>query len=210
MTTRRILNKSRRKIKTIIIILIILLIILIGFIIKNSLYSKERIIQKLIYGMNNLNYTCNDPNTQSTIRVFGKKEKIINTDESQVYSDYENGISIYVSPENIEEKYNNNGIEEMQYYKSIIGPYFDNDNYEYRYVKKEYYNSQKCIVIESKIKLEDNRNVIIRFWINNSLYIVEKMENYIESDGKIYTTRVEEYDYHTNENTLNDVQIQNK
>lgn len=198
---------SKSKIKTLIIIILIILMVFVIYLLKLKSYSKDKVFQKLILGLDNLNYTYFINNGNNKIQVFGKYEKKIYDEDEIEYFDYGQKDTYYTyNSSKFMMEYYNKGIEDMDYYQKFIKYYFENDDYSYYYKGKKDFNGQKCIII-------DFRNIVeplagsegILMWINDSLNIVEKIEYYYYNDGKenVYDTTV--YSFHTNENKLEDV-----
>lgn len=207
---KRISGKELKRTKQLIAICVMVLIISMIFLIISRAHSKQRILNKLLAGMDNLNYSYLADDEVTSVKVFGKKEKRINQENDVVtYVDYETNYSLDVfEEEQYKEEYTNNGIEEMPYYQQFIKAYFMSNGYDYKYIGKEHENSKEYIVVEFKDKSEvDGRRFIARLWIDNSLYIVAKEETFIEKNKERIPANEYVYNYYTNENTLSDVQV---
>lgn len=208
-------NKQEKlgKLKIIILLCSIALVALLILDIITVSHSEEKVLEKLIAGIDHLNYTYtidNNNGEKAIEKVIGKKMKEILSNGEEHYVDYEKKETIIVYTEaQHKEKITNEGITEMPYYQEVIKPYFNNEFYQYQYLGKKTMNSQKYIVIEFKDKeMAKGRYVVVRLWIEPNLYLVEKMETYLDYDGdEMIMVDEKEYHYHTNENKLEDVQI---
>ena len=202
-------NKGRvnkKTIKLVILLLIVVLIAMISIFIVLKLHSREYISSRLLKGIDNLNYTYVDEKYR-TVQVLGKLEKVTADDGEIIYRDYENKTTIDAfSEDNYKEKSSNNGIEDMDYYKTVLKIIFDS-HYTYQYNGTKEDNGQKYVIIDLQETSGKGTKMGVLVWINNSLNLVEKMEYYTvnDKDYKVYETI--ECSYHTNENTLTDVQV---
>ena len=119
-------KKLRKKILLIIILLILLLLILVITMKNlNSSTSKE-MLNRLISGLDNLNYTYNDG--EMDIHIVGKYGKG-STLETEKYIDYNDKITRELYSDHFMEEYQNNGFKDMEYYKEYIEYYFSNNMY---------------------------------------------------------------------------------
>ena len=209
MANSKKLNVNR--IKILIIITTIILVLLFIILERMHSNSKEAIIKRLISGIDNLNYSYTIDGEEASIKVLGKKavKEFLNKDT--IYIDYEKKSSVLVDPENkYAEYYENKGIEEMQYYKDFIDCFYQ-EYYEYKYIGKKDLNGKECIVVELVNKnYAFNRTNSIVIWINDSLNIVEKVENYNynKKDKKLVDEKV--FAFNTGTVSLEDVNISEK
>lgn len=202
--TRKNLKKYIRF--SIVLIFIILIVVLIRAIILNFI-GKEKIMNRLILGLNNLNfaYTSNDGETE--VYVYGKYEKRINSKET-IYNDYENKITrvIYQDSTYMDE-YSNNGYTDMDYYKQFIDDYFNNDYYDYKYIGKKKIKDVKCTVVRF---LGASKAYEIYIWIDDSTNLVKKIEKYFLD--KSYSNKKEkildqDWDFNTGSGNVDDIKI---
>ena len=199
-------KKLKRKIKLFIILLFLILITFLIILQRTRIISKEGVLDILIFGINNLNYTEETDNKK--VQVFGKKEKISDSEaESETYNDYENNNSKYVhaSSKYFSESLNN-GIEDMSYYKNYISPYFENDKYNYKYIGKKKIDGKKCIVVEFST---EEKSEEINLYIDTTTNLIVKIEKYknntiLDKKEKVFE---EKYNFSSGSNTLKDVTI---
>lgn len=196
---------KKMKIGMMLLGIILILLFILSAIIES--HSREKIMNRLILGIDNLNYSINIGN--QSIQILGKKEKQQKYENSITYIDYEKKITFDLYPESkYKEVYSNNGIEDMQYYQDFIKSYFQNDNYTYKYVGSKIDNGVKCYIVEFKDKYDVNkRYTVVRLWINSSLNVIEKQEDYIEYKKERTFVNEIKFNYHTNANTQSDVTI---
>lgn len=214
VNTKKINLKKLKLLKRIIVLNVSILFIVIAFLMISISHSKETILKKLIKGMDNLNYSYRiaSKDGETIVKVIGKKEKRMKANGSEIYIDYVTGKSIAINKEpKYKEEYNNGGIEEMPYYQDMIEEYFNNRTFQYQYLGKKTMDSKKYIVIEFKGSNGfDGKRTIIKLWIDPQVYLIEKKEVYFEDNGNEVLTDIKEYQYHTNENNINEVQIPKK
>lgn len=198
-------KKSSKNYKKIIILFLIgiLLFILIFSIIK--FHSKEQILNKLITGLNNLNYEYTLKDGEIKVEICGKLEKRTTSDVIK-YLDYEKNITyeVFVDTGYMEE-YKNNGISDISYYNNYINCYFNNDEYKYKYVGKKEMNGKKYIVI----KFVDNiigKNETY-FWIDDATNVIKKIEYYQEKNNKLEKSDEITFNFDNGSNKLEDVKF---
>lgn len=203
-------EKIKRKILIIIILVIIVLSLLLVILMHLKHYSEENIKNRLISGIDNLNYSYTTTYTDNY--VVGKKEKIVSINSGEItYVDYGlkksnsvNDNTMYI------ENSTNNGISDMDYYKRYIEPYF-NSSFKYKYKGKKIYNNISCLVVDFTEKGEiSGKTTTTRFWINENLNIVEKGEYIINNNGKENVISTKEFDFHSGKNLDSDVTISQK
>ena len=196
-------KKEKKKIKLFIILLVFILIIFLIILQRTRIVSKEGILEMLISGMNNLNYT--EEAGDYKVQVFGKHEKKTYSD-SEKYFDYERKKSIELYSENmVFQEYSNEGIKEMSYYENYISPYFENDEYNYKYVGKKKVDGKKCIVINFS---KNNKSTKIDLYIDNTTKLIIKIEKYINTTtGKKEKLSEEKYNFSSGLNTIENVTI---
>ena len=201
-------NKKAKKLKVLIVlIMIVLILLLVAFIlVRKELESrkKEVIIERLKSGIANLNYTTEDSGYK--IQVLGKKEKYT-TPEKIYYYDYDKKETkeLYLNS-NFMQEYENNGLEDLSYYKNYIEYYFIGDYYDYKYVGKEDYKGKKCTVVSLSTynlgRVEEPEDNII--YIDDDTNLIVKIENYNIKDERKKVTEVD-YDFSSGSNTLQDI-----
>lgn len=189
------------------LILIIIIIVVIRLIMLN-LHSREKMLKRLISGIDNLNYnyTTDDENK---IQVVGKYEKIITTDK-EIYNDYENKVTREIlNDSSFMDEYTNNGIYDTQYYDEFIKYYLDTDEYyKYKYKGKKELDGKKYTVIEFYTTGEFSRDEVY-YWIDDTTNLIYKVENYqynIETD-KMEKKSEKEYEFDIGSNKIEDVKI---
>lgn len=199
--------RKKKKLKSLIFIITIILLILIFLNIMENLHSKEKMIQRLISGLNNLNYSYVNEDGD-IIKVLGKLEKVENN-KTIIYIDYDEKISDKIYLNTIHrESYKNNGIEDMEYYNNFIVEFFEDNNYTYYYRGKKELNGNKCTIVDfvTEKSKSNNGKYGITIWINDSLNIVEKVEHYVINNKKRNVYDSINYNFHTNENSVTTVQ----
>lgn len=202
-------KKSKKsRLRFIILILIILLIIGMIILATTKAHSKEKILKRLISGLENLNYTYEE--NGSTVQVVGKLEKMASSDII-TYSNYDKKTTdeIYLNTSH-RESYKNNGITDMEYYKQFITKYFEDNYYDYKYSGKKEVNGQKYFIIDFVDESNQNKSrnkYGVTIWVNDSLNVIEKVEYYIlnKNEKEVYDTT--DFRFHTGENSLTDVQV---
>lgn len=193
-----------KKTKVVILLIVLIVFLLLFFILKNYFNRREVIRDRVINGINNLNYTYYDKSSSGkrTIYVLGKNEKVVDNN-STTYIDYANKISTTTNSElKYKESYSNNGIDDMSYYSKFINNYFDNDNYKYKYRGTKIKDGQKYIVVEFVLKGKSHENKSkIEFWISDSTNVIYKEVNYMYDGSK----REKDYTYTDGKNTKDEM-----
>ena len=199
-------KKLKKQMKLLMILFLLLFLLLIMILIEFNLISKQKneILDRLISGMNNLNY--NYYVGEDKVQVFGKLEKKV-TSEFTLYNNYDskNVQELYYDTKHIEE-YSNNGIEDMNYYNMYIAPYFNNEKFDYKYMGKKDFKGNEYIVIRF---MTEKKTEEVYIWIDPSTNLIKRIEKYKNQIvlDKRQKTFDEEYDFNIGENRLEDVQI---
>lgn len=200
---------SKNKIKFAIILFVILLVIIGIVFIYFQGYSKNKVMARVISGLDNLNYSYTSTDN-STVKIVGKKERQEYSDGNIIYIDYNNKTSVKANASlNYKEEYNNNGIVDMGYYKEIISQYFDNKNLQYSYKGQKNYKGKDYTVVEFKYiyNTGDVKNYIDLF-INNQTNLVDRLETYSHSkNSKRELTNEIDYNYSNGNNLESDVTV---
>ncbi len=193
------MNKQHKKLKKRILILILIILIFIFVMIKylNKInISEKHILDLLNNGIKNVNYSVIDSDN-TKIFVSGNIEKIVYSNGSIIYNDYDTGESIKVSAsEKSITKYNNGGKNEGPHYSKYVD-YFENDDYEYKYEGIENLSDNKCIVV-SFLNKQGKDGVFLKqkMWINKKLGVIEKIEYYTIENNKEKLLNKTKYDMH--------------
>ena len=197
-------NNIKTKLTIMILIIILIMMLLIVLVVLMILKStrKEIILDRLISGLSNLNYTYT-LNDGTKVKVFGMHEKI-ETSESITYIDYENKKSVTIYPESLfKEEFINNGMKDMKYYNSYIDSYF-NKNYIYKYCGKENIEGKECLKIEFIFK--ETKAEETYMWIDDLTNVIKKIECYqYINNKKVKVKDNNNYDFCIGSNTKEDV-----
>ncbi|MBR1540365.1 MAG: hypothetical protein IJ629_04260 [Clostridia bacterium] len=208
---KKVSKKKKINIKLTIVLLVLAVVILFVIFIRLKLHDRETIRNRLLKGLDNLNYTYNEATLtgENKVYVYGKYAKSVDIEGNITYIDYTTGQSVQVSPElGYMEEQVNKGLQDLNYYNRYINSYFENNTYEYKYKGKEEYNKNTCTVVEliSRSQMDGRREGVV-LWINDDVNLIDKAEFFIERDGKREELDTLELRFHTGENTYNDVKV---
>ncbi len=209
-------NSKQLIINLVTIINIIVIVSFIYCIYINNQYSRRKVYEILEKNINLLNYSIeiedisvkeeNNSTTKIIQKGDARKEENITDNSVKWYSNNFvivkriNEKSYYKEPISITD-INGNVIHSYSTTEDKIYPltsefkslnYINNSNIDYKYLKKETYNNQKCIVIKLTDR-ETNPINDIKVWINLENGFVLKEEYYCGAELEkvvTYTTRI--------------------
>lgn len=213
---KKIKNSKQLIINIITIINIIVIIAFIYYIYINNQYSRGKVYEILEKNINNINYSIEIEDnfikegktsfmkiiqkenarkeeniTDQSIKWYANDFIIVNTIDEKVYYREENQITDING--NITHSYSttDDKINKLIYeFSSLV--YINNSDIDYKYLKKETYNNQKCIVIELT-NIESYSITDIKIWIDLESGFVLKEEYYCEKELERlirYTTNI--------------------
>lgn len=213
---KKIKNSKQLIINIITIINIIVIIAFIYYTYINNQYSRGKVYEILENNINNINYSIEIKDnfikegktsfmkiiqkenarkeeniTDHSIKWYANDFIIINTIDKKVYYKEENQITDING--NITHSYSttDDKINKLIYeFGSLV--YINNSDIDYKYLKKEIYNNQKCIVIELT-NIESYPTTDIKIWIDLESGFVLKEEYYCEKELERvikYTTNI--------------------
>lgn len=213
---RKIKNCKQLIINVITIINIIAIIVFSYYLYINNQYSRGKVYEILEKNINNMNYSIEIEDnfikegktsfmkiiqkenarkeenlTDQSIKWYANDFIIIKRTDDKVYYREEKQITdingnITHSYSTTDEKINKLIYE----FSSLV--YINNSDIDYKYLKKETYNNQKCIVIELT-NIESYPITDIKIWIDLESGFVLKEEYYCEKElGRVikYTTNI--------------------
>lgn len=213
---KKIKNSEQLIINIITIINIIVIISFIYYIYINNQYSRGKVYEILENNINNINYSIEIEDnfikegktsfmkiiqkenarkeeniTDQSIKWYANDFIIVNTIDEKVYYREENQITDING--NITHSYSttDDKINKLIYeFSSLV--YINNSDIDYKYLKKETYNNQKCIVIELT-NIESYPITDIKIWIDLESSFILKEEYYCEKELERlikYTTNI--------------------